>query len=406
MTIGYGPRVVTDGLVLALDAADRNSYTGSGTTWNDLTGRGNTGTLTNAVGYNVDSLSFDGVDDYIQTPLTGTYTQISFDFWGFFDDPTLSTTSRNESAFGDWNSNRVHFGTRWSVGMHFNVNSVWQTTPATNLRYGWNHYSLIYDTVSNQKLVYLNGILSSSNVTNGSMVLGDFKLGVATNLGAYYRGNISNFKVYNRALTAAEVQQNYNTTKSRNLLGSSSNPFLSPVQAQSNGYPAGTYYFKSGAMSSPLLLEYQPNYYESRPFCCVFRSPYRSTATTNRIDLNIPMGGLLVQRDALDLRGAVYWSTPITYNTVGGAGNNTADSGTGYAGSNARRVILGAGGGHGLYNTGQSQCNWGNASGSIGAGYNGTCGTFPNDLVWGTGQSGNPFHSNESGTWSHWITWN
>jgi hypothetical protein len=58
-------------------------------------------------------------------------------------------------------------------------------------------------------------ILSSSNVTNGSMVLGDFKVGVATSLGAYYRGNISNFKIYNRALTAAEVQQNFNALRGR-----------------------------------------------------------------------------------------------------------------------------------------------------------------------------------------------
>jgi hypothetical protein len=213
-----GPNIVKDGLVLHLDAGSHKSYPGSGTTWTDLSGGGNNGTLVNGVGYNsgnLGSLVFDGVNDYIQTPLTGTYTQISFDFWGFFDDPTLSTTSRNESAFGDWNSNRVHFGTRWSVGMHFNVNGVWQTTPATNLRYGWNHYSLIYDTVSNQKLVYLNVILSSSAVTNGNMVLGDFKLGVATNLNQYYRGNISNFKAYNRALTPQEIQQNYNATKSR-----------------------------------------------------------------------------------------------------------------------------------------------------------------------------------------------
>jgi len=160
-------------------------------------------------------LEFDGVDDYIQLPITGTYTQISFDFWGFFDDATLSTTSRNESAFGDWNSNRVHFGTRWSVGMHYNVYGLWVQIPTTNLRYGWNHYSLIYDTVSNQKLVYLNGILSSSETTNGSMVIGDFKLGVATNLGYHYRGNISNFKIYNKALSAAEISQNFNALRSR-----------------------------------------------------------------------------------------------------------------------------------------------------------------------------------------------
>ena len=199
-------------------AGTRGTTVATGGGWADLSANGNNGELVNGVrenSNNLGSLSFDGTNDYIQTPLTGTYTQISFEFWGFFDDATLSATSRNESAFGDWTSNRVHFGTRWSVGMHFNVNSVWQTTPTTNLRYGWNHYVLVYDTVNNLKRVYLNNILSSSHATNGNMVLGDFRIGVATNLNAYYRGNISNFKVYDRALTAAEIQQNYNSIKSR-----------------------------------------------------------------------------------------------------------------------------------------------------------------------------------------------
>jgi hypothetical protein len=195
-----------------------NGAPGTGTIWTDFSNNGNSGTLTNGPTYssaNGGSLVFDGSNDYIQTPLSGTFPQISFDFWGFFDDATLSATSRDESAFGDWISNRVHFGTRWSVGMHFNVNGIWQTTPTTNLRYGWNHYVLVYDTVNNLKRVYLNNILSSSHATNGNMVLGDFRIGVATNLNQYYRGNISNFKVYNRALSAQEIQQNYNATKSR-----------------------------------------------------------------------------------------------------------------------------------------------------------------------------------------------
>jgi hypothetical protein len=159
--------------------------------------------------------SFDGVDDYFQTTISGTYPEITFEFWGFFDDPTLSTTSRNESAFGDWNSNRCHFGTRWSVGMHWNVNNSWVNIPNTNLKYGWNHYTLVYNTNTNQKLVYLNGILSSTETTNGNMVLGDFKIGVATSLNAYYRGNISIFKQYDRALSSNEVEKNYNATKTR-----------------------------------------------------------------------------------------------------------------------------------------------------------------------------------------------
>ena len=158
---------------------------------------------------------FDGTNDYIQTNLTGTYSQITYEFIGFFDDPALSTTSRNESAFGDWISSRIHFGTRWSVGMHWNVNGVWNQIPNTNLKYGWNHYALVWDHVNNKKLVYLNGILSDSRTTNGNITMGDFKIGVATNLNAYYRGNINIFKTYNRALTAAEVNQNYRHYKTR-----------------------------------------------------------------------------------------------------------------------------------------------------------------------------------------------
>ena len=187
-------------------------------TWYDLSGNSNNGTLFNGVAYDagiVDTMTFDGINDYVQSPLTGSFPQITFEFWGYFDDPSLSTTSRNESAFGDWISGRVHFGTRWSVGMHWNVNSVWEVTPPTNLVYGWNHYCLVWNNNTNQKLVYINNILSSSYGTNGNMTLGDFKIGVATNLNQYYRGKISNFKIYNRALSATEIQQNYDSEKNR-----------------------------------------------------------------------------------------------------------------------------------------------------------------------------------------------
>jgi hypothetical protein len=184
--------------------------------------------------------------------------------------------------------------------------------------------------------------------------------------------------------------------------GSLERPFGSSVQAMVMGAASGgLYYFKIGSMSSAVQLEFQNNYYNSLPFCCVFRSTYNSTATVNKLDLNIPMKGLLVQRDTLDVRAAVYWSTPITYNSVGGAGNNTADSGHPY-----RRVILGYAGGHGLFNTSQTQCNWGDSVGAVGAGWNGsTCGSFPNGLIWGSGQSGTATYTNLSGTWSHWIFW-
>ena len=184
----------------------------------DLTNGNNNGTLTNGPIYTGSfggSIVFDGTNDYISTPITGTFSQITFDYWGFYDELTLNTRLRNESAFGDWTNNRIHWGTRWSVGMHWNVNGAWTEVGTTNLRYGWNHFSLVWNNNTSQKLIYINNILSSSEATNGNVILGDFRIGVATTLDAYYRGNISNFKVYNRALSASEVLNNYNSAKSR-----------------------------------------------------------------------------------------------------------------------------------------------------------------------------------------------
>ena len=77
--------IVTDGLVLNLDAGNPQSYPGSGTTWTDLSGNGNNGTLLNGVGYDSDnggSLVFDGSNDYVTTPLFGdSTTNRTFSVW-------------------------------------------------------------------------------------------------------------------------------------------------------------------------------------------------------------------------------------------------------------------------------------------------------------------------------------
>jgi len=411
MGIQYNPRIVTDGLVLALDAGNTKSYPGSGTTWTDISGRGNTGTLTNGPTYSSlkgGCIVFDGTNDYVDTGKTATQLGIydadyTFDVWVY---PT------------NLDSDKTMFGTdqvasRQGLHLVFRGGAIYQGHYGADFSAGsatlnaWNNISYTYVKSSGLASIYKNGVLQGSGTIGSFIGTTNILLGRwATQY--YFIGNGSNYKIYNRTLTAQEVSQNFNALAPRFLSpifdGSISFPFSSPVQAQSLGISAGTYYFQTGAMSTAQLLEYQPNYYESRPFCCVFRSTFASTATTNKIDLSIPMAGLLVQRDALDLRGAVYWSTPITYTTVLGSGNNTADSGTGYAGSNARRVMLGGAGGHGIYNTGQQQCNWGSSSGSIGAGFNGGCGSFPDGLIWGTG-SGSYYYNDNSGTWSHWITW-
>ena len=68
MALSHSPLIVTDGLVLCLDAANKKSYSGSGTTWTDRSGNGNNGTLVNGPTFdsgNGGSIDFDGVDDNV-----------------------------------------------------------------------------------------------------------------------------------------------------------------------------------------------------------------------------------------------------------------------------------------------------------------------------------------------------
>ena len=69
MAFNFSPKIVTNGLVLALDAANTKSYPGSGTVWSDLTPNGNNGALTNGPTFNSangGSIVFDGTNDYLQ----------------------------------------------------------------------------------------------------------------------------------------------------------------------------------------------------------------------------------------------------------------------------------------------------------------------------------------------------
>jgi len=417
MGISYNPRTITDGLVLALDAGNSKSYPGSGTAWTDLTST-TAGVLNNGPTYNSSnggSISFDDVDDFVRFTRTdvngGTfaYTNITCNLWINPGSSQNSGGGQANNLITVENTFEISIGNRgngFSSLYYASVPWAWYGTESNVVKNdAWNMITFVHATTG--RWLYVNGIEVFYRGDTGNLIAGSSSFPYLTiggrfaGTGSPYGGRIANIQLYNRVFTASEIQQNYNATKGRYAKGGIDNPFSSPTEARILGYSSGDYYFQSGSMSSPQLLEFQRDYYENRGWVCVFRSPYRSTATTNKINLNIPMGGLLVQRDTLDLRAAVYWSNPITYSTVGGSGNNTADSGY-----SPRRVILGGSGGHGIYATNQTQCNWGSATGAIGAGWDGsTCGSFPNDLIWGTGRSDTATYDNRSGIWSHWITW-
>ena len=224
MALGHGPRVVTDGLVLALDAADVSSYPGSGTTWTDLSGNGNNGSLVNGVGFDGDnggSIVFDGTNDYIDLPSSFAFGTSTFSIECWVKADTLSgidaiyySQSSNSSGFYGvgHNSNDNGFfladyngSTR--VSTVFGSNAVVDT---------WYHLVFLKNA-SNQYVVYRNTVASTTNnISTLSLTSADPRIGYnPASAAEIWDGNISNFKIYNRALTAAEIQQNFNATRGR-----------------------------------------------------------------------------------------------------------------------------------------------------------------------------------------------
>ena len=220
-----GPNIVTSGLVLQLDAANTKSYPGSGITWTDLSGNNNNGTLTNGPTFssaNGGSIVFDGTNDII----TSFPTQIS----GIeskticaFVYPTTSSRigvcgTRPIALASGWalTLNRTNSGNLsyfHTAGSLIEVNAGISTNQ-------WYHVSATYSTTTATATLYLNGNQigppsSSFSAINSSAfngVIGAEQQSSATEI---FRGNIASVQIYNRALSASEVLQNYNSIKSR-----------------------------------------------------------------------------------------------------------------------------------------------------------------------------------------------
>ena len=229
--LAHGPSIITQGLVLALDAADRNSYPGSGTTWTDLSGNGNTGTLTNGPTYNSangGSIVFDGSNDYVNLGDKFSTVSGTIDFWIKLNI-TINSSSTNinyrpfgkadmfECRFNNSTAN-VGLGPVGNLSFDFGI----QTGPLKSNQTTWlggTWYNIVFNWNSSTNIsnLYVQSILdNTSTAPSITGQTGNFSIG-ASRGGAfgYMNGSISSFKIYNRALTASEVAQNFNATRSR-----------------------------------------------------------------------------------------------------------------------------------------------------------------------------------------------
>ena len=224
MGVAYNSRIITDGLVLALDAANTKSYPGSGTTWTDLSGGGNTGTLS-GVGYsasNGGALTFDGSDDYVNcgSPSTLNFGTGNFNLSCWVNIPSTSGAdwigiiSRYVlvSSAGFWiqlNPGNRYVGFGWD-------GSAFITSSSSAGGGQWKFISC-QRTGSTSAEVYVNGIsvASSSSMSSGTSNGQQIDIGRMDIAGRYSAGNIAQVSIYNRALSAAEISQNFNALRGR-----------------------------------------------------------------------------------------------------------------------------------------------------------------------------------------------
>jgi hypothetical protein len=223
---------VTDGLVLCLDAANTKSYVSGSTAWNDLSRGGNNGTLINGPTFNPangGSIVFDGVDDRVsRTENINTGQSFTVNAWIY---PTLLGTTRRAVVASSYNFTALNGWFFCTAGGNINNtffisvgnDNAYRIAAANTLSLNqWVYISAVCQNGGELINLYKNGIetsyaltLLSTNTltyTNPQFNVGFRDVGGTTDP---YTGNISVVQVYNKALSAQEVLQNYNATKTR-----------------------------------------------------------------------------------------------------------------------------------------------------------------------------------------------
>lgn len=224
--------IVTNGLTFYVDAGYTGSYPKTGTTWFDISGVGNNGTLANGPTFSSadgGSIVFDGVNDYVVTPsfsLSSATSCLTFNFWV----KSISQTASVQSILGkDTNVGNVpHIligrsansdTLRWNYNNGTGAGLIGFSNFFTGYDNAWVNIQIVADYNLDTVTLYRNGTQFGQQSqpsavfpnTNTTMYLSSF----AINAFLVFYGNISISQIYNRALSYSEILQNYNAQKSR-----------------------------------------------------------------------------------------------------------------------------------------------------------------------------------------------
>ena len=225
MSYNNGPKIVTNGLVLCLDAGNNKSYPSSGTNWNDLSGNNNNGTLTNGptfTGSFGGSIVFDGTNDYVDL-ISALLLPVGT------SDRTIVAFVRTPTSFPEPYLHVIHYGTAvtdQAFGLAIFSNGglnthTWTGAPSQGTVVAGTDYCLAvsYTHSSTLHKFWINGVSQGAGVVR-SINTGTTEARIGARISTPIEdwgpsGRIYNVMVYNRSLTEAEILQNYNATKAR-----------------------------------------------------------------------------------------------------------------------------------------------------------------------------------------------
>jgi len=218
MAVGYNPSIVSDGLVMYLDAANTRSYSGTGNTWYDISRLGyalvarKSPTFVSSNAGSYFSLNGSNQDFYLAS-FGPAFTEITFNMWvwrnGTQNVYTGLVMSRGNASGFTYQSGGLGYHWLNNVGTYTYSSGV-DTTNQT-----WSMATLVI-TATDAKW-YLNGVLRNTRTaSHSSSTFSNLYIGSDSGTAnRYYNGRISMIQLYNRALTAQEILQNFNATRFR-----------------------------------------------------------------------------------------------------------------------------------------------------------------------------------------------
>ena len=233
MGIDVGPIEVVDGLVFHIDAGNTRSYSGSGVTVNALVGIG--ATLVNGTGFSTSNsgyFSLDGTNDYINVPSGFTNYFKSNDYWTVdlwvkllsqtAGEPVLVSAGPSigyYDLFLEVGDNQIYFAAGRGSSTGYIQNQNVSSTLGYNLTAGFFNIVFIKSGASSGS-VYVNSInipmsVSGSGLSSMPSINEDLRIGTFKQSGFELHGFIPQVQIYNRALSATEIKQNYDATKGR-----------------------------------------------------------------------------------------------------------------------------------------------------------------------------------------------